>query len=379
MGLTSFGGPIAHIGYFRREFVEKRAWLDERSFAELVGLCQFLPGPASSQVGFAIGLMRAGPFGALAAWLGFTLPSALMMVAFAYGASFMPAAELGGITHGLKLAAVAVVAQAIVLMARTLTPDLQRIVIAAIACSIAIFAGAFVGQVAAIAFGAIAGFAVAPAARTADVTRLSLPISRRFGAAALLLFMALLAGAMVLPGDSALAKAAAFYRAGALVFGGGHVVLPLLQQGVVTPHWISQDAFLAGYGAAQALPGPLFSFAAYLGALMPGQSSGWLGALMALAAIFLPGMLALIAALPFWRQLSALGWAQRCMRGANAAVVGVLAAAFYNPVWTSAVRDLSDIIAAAFGFIVLTAWRAPPLVVVGLATTYGLVRMQFFS
>jgi chromate transporter len=374
LGLTCFGGPVAHIGYFRQEFVVKRRWLDERAFADLAALCQFLPGPASSQAGFGLGLMGAGPLGALAAWLGFTAPSAILMVAFAFVASALYGPLLEGLTHGLKLVAVAVVAQAVVLMARSLTPDAPRAVIAAIA--IVLFSGAFAGQAAAIGFGALAGYVTTRG--TSSFTPFSLPlrVRPRAGLVAFALFASLLVGAVLAPaaGDSALSEAAAFYRSGALVFGGGHVVLPLLQRAVVTPHWVSQDTFLAGYGGAQALPGPLFTFAAYLGAVMEGPPSGVLGALIALAAIFLPGLLALIAALPFWSGLRQLSWAQGAMRGANAAVVGVLSAALYNPLWTSAVHDLGDLIAAAAAFILLIGIGAAPLVIVSLGAAFGLVR-----
>lgn len=380
LGLTCFGGPIAHIGYFRDEFVSRRRWLDERAFADLVALCQFLPGPASSQVGYALGLMRGGPLGALAAWLGFTAPSAVVMTAFALSASVLQGPLLEGLTHGLKLVAVVVVAQAIFLMARSLTPDVKRVGIALLALAIVLAAGAFLGQVAAISFGALAGCFLIREVADAPVDVFPVAITQRVGLLALALFVLLLAGATLAPatGDAFVTTSAAFYRSGALVFGGGHVVLPLLQQAVVAPHWVSQDVFLAGYGATQAMPGPLFSFAAYLGAIMPGPLSGVGGAIVALAAIFLPGLLVLIAALPFWNRLRQLSWARGAMAGANAAVVGVLSAAFYTPVWTSAVHDPRDIIAAATGLSLLIGLRAPPLLIVILGAAYGLVRALSF-
>ena len=366
LGLTSFGGPIAHIGYFRHELVLRRRWLDEAHFGDLVALCQFLPGPASSQVGFALGLLRGGPLGALAAWCGFTLPSAILLVAFAYLAG-----ELGGtagqaLIHGLKLVAVAVVAQAVWGMAQGLAPDRPRSAIA-VAAILLVLAGGPLGQVGAIALGAAAGLLLCRAAPAAAGHRLRFPLSRQAGAVALVLFFALLIGMPWLAGRSGaggLASFDAFYRSGALVFGGGHVVLPLLRTAVVDPGWVSPDAFLAGYGAAQAVPGPLFTFAAYLGAIMGPAPNGLLGAAVALVAIFLPGLLLLIGALPFWDVLRARPAAQAAMRGANAAVVGVLGAALYDPVWTSAVATPVDFALAVAGFVLLTVWRTPPLVVV---------------
>lgn len=381
LGLTAFGGPVAHLGYFREEFVRRRGWLDEAAYADLVALCQFLPGPASSQVGFGLGLLRAGLSGALAAWLGFTLPSAVLMIAFAYGVGFMTGRWAQGVIHGLKLVAVAVVAQAVWGMARTLTPDLKRLVIAALACAtILLVAGAF-GQIAALLFGAVAGLAVCRAGQ--DEARSDphpVTASRRTGVVAAVLFLSVLIGAPVLAhmtDNAMLARFSAFYRSGALVFGGGHVVLPLLKQAVVDTGWIGPDVFLAGYGAAQAVPGPLFTFAAFLGAAMPGAPNGVLGGLIGLAGIFLPGLLALLAALPFWSDLQVFKSARAVMRGANAAVVGILAAALYNPVGVSAIRHPADLGLAAAGFILLTRFRTPPVIVVVLGAAAGLALALF--
>lgn len=376
LGLTAFGGPIAHLGYFREAFVTRRRWLDEATFAELVALCQFLPGPASSQVGFAIGLRRAGPAGALAAWLGFTLPSAVLMTAFAFGAAALSGPLAQGLLHGLKLVAVAVVAQALLGMARSLAPDAPRAGVALVAIVVVSSVSGSLGQVGAILIGATLGLWLCRSAEPPPTQALSGPISRRAGLAALLLLVTLLVGGPLAERfvrAPALAQFDAFYRSGALVFGGGHVVLPLLNAAVVAPGWVRASDFLAGYGAAQAVPGPLFTFGAFLGAVMrPGGGIG--GAALGLTGLFLPGLLALVAALPFWRALQARPTAQAAMRGANAAVVGILASAFYNPVWTSAVTDRADFAAAAAGFVLLTALRTPPVAVVALGAGFGLAR-----
>ena len=377
LGVSAFGGPIAHLGYFRDEFVRRRAWLDEASYADLVALCQFLPGPASSQVGFAIGLKRAGPLGALAAWTGFTTPSAVLMIAFAYGAAAMTGRLALGAIHGLKLVAVAVVAQAVLGMARTLTPDAKRAAIALGAVAVVTFAWSAAAQILAIGLGALAGLVLCRESAGQVPEARAFRVSRAAGFAALAIFLVLLGGGPVLSAltrSDAIARFDAFYRSGALVFGGGHVVLPLLQHAVVDPGWIGQDRFLAGYGAAQALPGPLFTFGAYLGAAMPTAPNGIAGGLLGLVAIFLPGLLALVAALPFWGLLRARAGAQAAMRGANAAVVGILAAALYNPLWTSAVLSPADFAIAAAGFVLLAAFRAPPIVVVALGVAAGLGR-----
>ena len=367
--MTCFGGPIAHIGYFRDEFVVRRRWLDEAAYADLVGLCQFLPGPASSQVAFALGLSRAGYAGALAAWIGFTLPSAAALVAFAYGADSLGGAGAAGagVLHGLKLVAVAIVAQAVLGMARTLCPDRQRATIAVAAAILVLAGGTLSAQLGAIVLGAASGYWWCRAPLL-PVQQPPVAVSRAMGFGALTVYAVLLVGLPVLQHvtpSPATDLFAAFYRSGALVFGGGHVVLPLLREAVVPPGWVSDDAFLAGYGAAQAVPGPLFSFAAYLGAIarpVPGIP----GALIALAGIFLPGMLILIGVLPVWSAVRRDAGAQAVMRGVNAAVVGLLAAALYSPIWSTAVRSRSDFGLALAGFLLLAVWRAPPLVVVVL-------------
>jgi chromate transporter len=366
LGLTCFGGPIAHIGYFRDEFVTRRRWLDEQAFADLVALCQFLPGPASSQTGFAIGLMRSGYLGGLAAWTGFTLPSAIAIVLFAYGAGSLGGPIGSGLLHGLKLVAVAIVAQAVWGMARSLSPDRERASIAAVAALIILFSASSLAQIAAILLGGVAGLCLCRSAPPTAAGHLVIPVSRQAGVGALIAFAVLLVGLLVLQGHlpPSAALFAAFYRSGALVFGGGHVVLPLLREAFVTPGWVSDDAFLAGYGAAQAVPGPLFTFAAYLGAVATSVSNGLAGAIIGLVGIFLPGILVLIGTLPFWDALRTRTGAQAAMRGINAAVVGILGAALYDPVWTSSVKASGDFAIALIGFVLLVAWRAPPLVVV---------------
>jgi chromate transporter len=375
LGLTSFGGPIAHLGYYRDELVVRRQWLDESAYADLVALCQFLPGPASSQVGFSLGVWRGnGLLGGLAAWFAFTMPSALVMFAFAMGAAAFTGPVAEGFLHGLKLVAVAVVAQAIWGMSRTLTPDRARAGIALAAIAIVVlFAGSF-GQIAAIAFGACAGLWLCRG-ETAPVSgHLNFPVTRRAGVITLVLFAALLlvppVAASVIHSQG-LALFDAFYRSGALVFGGGHVVLPLLQAQVVTPGWVSNEAFLAGYGLAQAVPGPLFTFAAYLGAVMGPAPNGLAGATIALVALLLPGMLLVYGMLPFWDAMRTRPAAQAAMRGTNAAVVGILGAALYNPVWTSAVATPRDFALALAGFLLLTVWKLPPWIVVVLLAGAG--------
>jgi len=374
LGLTSFGGPIAHIGYFREEFVARRKWLDEHAYADLVGLCQFLPGPASSKVGFSIGLMRGGYRGALAAWLGFTLPSAIALVLFAYGAGALGGPVGTGLLHGLKLVAVAIVAQAVWGMARTLCPDRERASIAVAAALIILFSASSAAQIGAIVLGGIAGLALCRNAPPAPSGHVSMPVSRGAGIVMLVLFFVLLAGLPILRGltqSSGVALFEAFYRSGALVFGGGHVVLPLLREAVVTPGWVSDDAFLAGYGAAQAVPGPLFTFSAYLGAVVNIAPHGLAGAALGLIGIVVPGMLILLGALPFWDTFRKRPGAQAVMRGVNAAVVGLLGAALYSPVWTSSVKTPADLAVALVGFVLLMAWRAPPLVVVVVSAAAG--------
>lgn len=375
LGLTSFGGPIAHLGYFREELVVRCKWIDEPSYVDLVALCQFLPGPASSQVGFCLGLLRGnGLSGAFAAWLGFTLPSALVMLAFALGAAVLTGPVAEGFLHGLKLVAVAVVAQAVWGMTRTLTPDRARAMIALGAIVLGVVIAGSLGQIAAIVLGAIAGLRLCRGEAAMPSGRLRFPVSRRGGAAALVLFAAL----FLLPpmissggGHQAVALFEAFYRSGALVFGGGHVVLPLLQAEVVAPHWVTNESFLAGYGLAQAVPGPLFTFAAYLGAVMEPVPNGVVGSVIALVAIFLPGILLVYGMLPFWDELRTGQKIQAAMRGANAAVVGILGLALYNPIWTNGVQTSRDFALAVGGFLLLTVWKTPSWLVVMLLAAAG--------
>ncbi|MBW8314092.1 MAG: chromate efflux transporter, partial [Hydrogenophaga sp.] len=349
LGLTSFGGPVAHLGYFRTEFVERRRWLGEAAYADLVALCQFLPGPASSQVGMALGLGRAGYAGAFAAWAGFTLPSAIALIALALGLTqagdALQSGAGAGLLHGLKVVAVAVVAQAVWGMARSLCPDAhRRALMLATAALLLIWPGTGT-QLLAIALAGVLGLLLMRPAADAPHEPMSVPVSRRAGAAWLALFFALLLClpllAAALP-TQALALIDAFYRAGALVFGGGHVVLPLLQAEVVPTGWVSQDAFLAGYGAAPAVPGPLFTFAAFLGASMSAAPTGWIGGLIALLAVFAPSFLLVAGALPFWESLRAQPRVRAALMGINAAVVGLLLAALWNPVITSGIRGVGD-------------------------------------
>lgn len=360
LGLTSFGGPVAHIGYFRDEFVQRRGWFTDEGFADLVALCQFLPGPSSSQLGYAIGLMRAGWAGGVAGFVAFTLPSALIMLGLALTASAFEGPLAMGVFHGLKIVAVAIVAQAVWGMARMLCPDATRAGIAVAAVVVLAFAPGAIGMGMAILIGALAGWRLCQPLKCAPDHLPPIPISRRFGVAALVVFALLLAVLPLLaPLGQGLAIADAFYRAGALVFGGGHVVLPLLEAATVEPGWVSRDDFLIGYGAAQAMPGPLFSFAAWLGAVMQTPPNGLLGAAVALPMLFLPGLLLVTGALPFWHQLRSRPWAQTGMQGANAAVVGILAAALYDPVFTSAIKGLPDFALAALCFAALMVWRLP--------------------
>lgn len=376
LGLTSFGGPIAHLGYFRNEFVTRRKWLDEKSFADLVALCQFLPGPASSQTGFAIGLSRGGLRGGLAAWVGFTLPSAIALIIFAQFSSAM-GGELGtSILHGLKIVAVAVVAQAVWGMARTLCPDRQRATIALLALLIVTALSGSSGQLAAIAFGALVGLVFCGNKGNMPAEKLSFPVSRPVGLFALLLFSLLLIGlpaaSKLLP-NHALEVISAFYRSGALVFGGGHVVLPLLQAEIVQTGWLDNNIFLVGYGAAQAVPGPLFTFAAYLGAVLNPLSNPIVGAIACLVAIFVPGMLLLVGTLPFWDKFRRMAKAQAAMQGTNAAVVGLLGAALYSPLWTSTISTVPDFALALINFVLLTVWKAPPWLIVILSALSAII------
>lgn len=361
LGLTSFGGPVAHLGYFRHEFVVRRQWLSEQAYADLVALCQFLPGPASSQVGFALGWLRAGPAGAAAAWLAFTLPSAFLLILFALGVAWFEGPFGEGLVQGLKLTAVAIVAHAVWGMARSFCPDVPRAVIGLVAVVLVIVVGGSWGQLTAIGFGAAAGWVVLRGLpRPSADAVLSLPISPWVGWLAALLLMGLLLGLPLAAwaiSAPAIQVAEAFYRAGAWVFGGGHVVLPLLEAAVVQPGWLDADAFIMGYGAAQAVPGPLFTFAAYLGMTMVGGGIGT--AVLALSMIFLPGMLLLVAVLPYWQRLRHSRLAPPMLLGVNAAVVGILGAAWYDPVWTSAVLRPADLVLVLGGFLLLSVWQVP--------------------
>jgi len=372
LGVTSFGGPIAHLGYFRAELVERRRWVSEKDYADLVALCQFLPGPASSQVGFALGLARGGILGALFAFLAFTLPSAVLLVAFAFGASALGGPIAASVLAGLKIVAVAIVAQAVLGMARTLTPDLLRGGIALGAGAVALLAPGAWGQLGAILLGAVAGALLLRADDGPPEAGLRFAVPRWVGAVCLALFAALLIG---LPIAAAVMDAMglrlfdATFRSGALVFGGGHVVLPLLHGAVVDPGWLSDDVFLAGYGAAQAVPGPLFTFAAYLGAVIGGIP----GAAIALAGIFLPGFLLLVGVLPYWDRLRERRSVRAVMRGANAAVVGILTAALITPISTSAITGGAEFALAAVCFILLIAVKLPPWAVVLAGAVGGIL------
>ena len=368
LGVSSFGGPIAHMGYFHNEFVLRRKWLDEAAYADVVALCQFLPGPASSQVGLSIGLLRAGYRGGLAAWTGFTLPSAILLVLFAYSVSALTGTASAALLHGLRLVAVAIVAQAVWGMARTLSRGRARASITVASAFIVLLSHSTLAQLGAIGLGAALGRLFCSPVDAGDShPSVRIPVSRRAGAAALAAFLALLVIPPALspvvswPG---LQLFHAFYRSGALVFGGGHVVLPLLRQAFVRPGWVTDATFLAGYGAAQAVPGPLFSFAAYLGAVVHTTPHGLPGAALGLAGIFLPGTLILLGVLPYWELLRRQASTRAMMIGVNAAVVGLLAAALYQPLWVTSVTSPADFGIVLVGFMLLTIWRTPPLIVV---------------
>jgi len=374
LGLTSFGGPIAHLGFFHDEFVVRRQWLHEKAYADLVALSQFLPGPASSKVGIAIGLSRAGYLGAVAAWTGFTLPSAIALVLFGLGVAGIGDTLGSGWLHGLKVAAVAVVAQAVLGMMRSLAPDRERASMAVVAAVIALAFPSSGGQVCAILLGGMAGLWLIGGPAPTDHSALPHAGSRSVAIGALALFFALLFALPIVAGATSsqtLRLFDAFYRAGSLVFGGGHVVLPLLQAAVVPPGWVTNDVFMAGYGAAQAVPGPLFTFSAYLGTVMGPPPNGWAGAILCLAAIFLPSFLLVIGPLPFWDELRARPWAQSALRGVNAAVAGLLLAALYNPVWTTGITNAGDFALAAAAFLLLFMWQTPPWIVVILCAFGG--------
>ena len=365
LGCTSFGGPVAHLGYFREEFVTRLGWLEEARFAEGVGLCQFLPGPASSQVGFTIGLMEGGLAGALAAWVGFTLPSAVLMLGFAYGHRWLTGAVGLGVLHGLGLGVVAVVAQAVWGMRQALAPDGRRMLIGVVAAGVVLGWHDARGQMVALALGALAGLVFCRGLAEPAGGWL-VGISRRGSILAAGIFVGLLLGLPIL------SLAGTFYRVGALVFGGGHVVLPLLERVTVGRGWVDEGTFLAGYGGAQAVPGPLFTFAAYLGTVSTPRPGVW-GGVIALVGIFLPGLLLVIAVLPWWERLRRSQGLRAAIAGVNASVVGVLLAALYRPVWTSAVGTVWDGLIAVAGFAGLVVWRARPLVVVGLSAVAGVL------
>jgi chromate transporter len=362
LGLTSFGGPIAHLGYFHEEYVRRRKWLDEQAYANLVALCQFLPGPASSQVGIGIGVLRGGLLGGLVAFLGFTIPSAIVLILFAILLKEMDIGNDGWI-HGLKIVAVAVVAHAILGMAQKLTPDLSRKAIALLALICTLIWQTAYTQVSVILIAAIAGFFIYKEQKEDSSPVIQFPLSRKLAVLCLGLFSGLL---IVLPilreltASSWVAMFDSFYRSGSLVFGGGHVVLPLLEREFVPSGWLSKEEFLAGYGAAQAVPGPLFTFAAYIGAVI----NGWLGGLLATFAIFLPAFLLVLGALPFWNHLSRNPKIKGALMGVNAAVVGILISAFYTPIWTSSILGPMDFAFAALLFCMLAYWRLPPWVIV---------------
>lgn len=374
LGLTSFGGPVAHLGYFHTAFVKQRQWLDERSYADLVALCQFLPGPASSQVGMALGLQRAGWLGALMAWIGFTLPSALALILFAYGIARYPDLASSGIVQGLKVVAVAVVAQAVWGMAKSLCPDRPRAALALLAALLTLVLPSALGQVGAIVACGLVGWRVLRLPQQAAVQHAGYGVSRGAGALALVLFTLLLMGlplVVLMTGSTFWALVEGFYRAGALVFGGGHVVLPLLQSAVVPAGVVGNSEFLAGYGAAQAVPGPLFTFAAYLGAVMEGPLAGWQGGLVFLVVMFVPAFLLVVGALPFWDALRQRDALRSAMAGVNAGVVGLLLAALYDPVWTSAIHGRADFGLALATFGLLVYARMSPVIVVLLGAAAG--------
>ncbi|MBZ5215362.1 chromate transporter [Bacillus paralicheniformis] len=369
LGLTSFGGPIAHLGYFHAEYVRKRKWMDEKNYADLVALCQFLPGPASSQVGIGIGVMRAGIIGGILAFIGFTLPSVIALVLFAM---ILQGFDIGtaGWIHGLKIVAVAVVAHAVLGMAQKLTPDKRRKAIALFALVATLLWQTAFTQVGVILLAAFAGYLIYKEQVETDDSVMRFPVSRRFAAVCLSLFFGLL---ILLPmlreltSSSWIAMFDSFYRSGSLVFGGGHVVLPLLEREFVPTGWLSEEAFLAGYGAAQAVPGPLFTFAAYLGAVI----SGWQGGMLATAAIFLPAFLLILGTLPFWDTLRRNPKVKGALMGVNAAVVGILISAFYHPIWTSSILAPVDFAFAAVLFSLLVYWKLPPWIIVAAGAAGG--------
>ncbi|MFL0362764.1 chromate transporter [Pseudobacillus sp. 179-B 2D1 NHS] len=372
LGFTSFGGPIAHLGYFHEEYVRRRKWLNEKDYADLVALCQFLPGPASSQVGIGIGVIRAGIPGGIVAFIGFTLPSVLALILFALVLQNSEIKNAGWV-HGLKLVAVAVVAHAVAGMAAKLSPDLYRKTILLFSLTVTLLWQTVFAQILLILISALAGYLLYKQSSSCDqLTPLSFPLSRRFGAICLSLFLGLLIALPLLREAlpwNWLAMMDSFYRAGSLVFGGGHVVLPLLEREFVPGGWLSEAQFLTGYGATQAVPGPLFTFAAYIGTVI----SGWKGGLLATFAIFLPAFLLILGSLPFWDSLRRNQHVQGALMGVNAAVVGILTAALYDPIWTSAILKPSDFALAAILFSMLAYWKLPPWIVVLAGSIGGLI------
>ena len=371
LGLTSFGGPIAHLGYFHNEYIRRRKWMDERSYADLVALCQFLPGPASSQVGIGIGVIRAGLFGGIAAWIGFTIPSVLALVCFAFLLQTFDVSQAGWI-HGLKLVAVAIVAQAVLGMGQKLTPDRNRVTIAIIAATITLMWQTALSQIIIILFAGVIGLFLYKRDKLSDLPEIHVPIRSSTAVISLLIFFILLFGLPLIRNIASfhwLSVFDSFYRSGSLVFGGGHVVLPLLERELVPTGWVNKEDFLAGYGATQAVPGPLFTFAAYLGATM----GGWFGALVATVGIFLPAFLLVIGTLPFWNSLRKKPNIQGALVGVNAAVVGILLAALYNPIWTSSILTPIDFAVTSILFILLVFWKTPPWIVVIVGAMGGMM------
>lgn len=375
LGLTSFGGPVAHLGYFREEFVTRRRWLSDQSYADVVALCQFLPGPASSQVGLALGLSRGGFKGALAAWCGFTLPSALVLILVAYGVLSPGSGLHAGIIHGLKLAAMAVVAQAVWGMGQSMCRGKVKIALMALACCVPLLAPSIWLQPLILVVAGVAGTVLLRAPFKADPSHLPVQVPPRIGAWLLVIFALLLAG---LPLAAATLSLPAlelfdlFYRAGALVFGGGHVVLPLLQTETVAAGYINEDLFLAGYGAAQAVPGPLFTFAAYLGTAMH-PLPGWSGGFIALLAIFTPSFLLVAGVMPFWSRLRHNLRIRSALSGINAAVVGLLLSALYDPIWTGSILSTLDFAWVLLAFLALQVWKLPVWLLVPLSALGGLL------
>lgn len=370
LGLTSFGGPVAHLSYFHDEFVIKKKWLNEHSYADLVALCQFLPGPASSQVGMAIGLSRAGLLGSIVAWIGFTIPSAVILVLFGLGVTHLNLSSYEGWLHGLKIVAVSVVAQAVYVMGKKLCPDKERLFIAVIATVMVLQFNVAITQILVLIFAGIMGMFFLKDFKELPHTPLRIDLKRKTGAVFLGVFFSLL---IILPitrsifHEQTINMFDSFYRAGSLVFGGGHVVLPLLQSEVVSAGWVSKDLFMAGYGLAQAIPGPLFTFSAYLGAVSNISPNGWSGAGVSLIAAFLPSFLLVVGILPFWEKFRSIPKIRQSMLGINAAVVGILLAALYHPVWTGAIFSIKDFIFALLGFLLLEYGKLPSWGVVLLA------------